>query len=108
MSSWHELHQRFVTRLASRVVEMRDVLGRAASADVEALMHRFHSLAGIGGTYGYPEITRFALRGEQICAAAVEADRSLTAAEAHEAGECITAIADADVMAIEPSGAQQR
>lgn len=27
----------------------------------------FHNLAGIGGTYGFPEVTRIARRAERLC-----------------------------------------
>lgn len=58
------LQQKFAENYVRRMSEAADL---AAAADFDALHRAFHSLAGIGGTYGHPEITRLARRGEAFC-----------------------------------------
>ena len=41
----------------------------------------FHSLAGIGGTYGFPQITDISRRCEQLCDIAIAETRPLTPLE---------------------------
>lgn len=65
------LRERFATGLSSRVTQMReciDAVTQRQDPATEATLERlFHSLAGIGGTYGYPEITFLAKAGEDAC-----------------------------------------
>ncbi len=60
------LVQRFWARFDDRVRELERL---ARAGDVPALELAFHSIAGIGGTYGFPEITRVARDAEERCAA---------------------------------------
>jgi HPt (histidine-containing phosphotransfer) domain-containing protein len=57
------LRDRFLTGLERRVGELTAAL---AANDVETLTRQFHSLAGIGGTYGFPEVTELARRAETL------------------------------------------
>lgn len=64
------LQERFRTRLVGRVEELERLIDAMAAGDPAArdqLTLGFHSLAGIGGTYGYPDISSFARRGETLC-----------------------------------------
>ena len=56
------LKERFTAGLERRVTEMLDLASRRNFASLQL---PFHSLVGIGGTYGYPEVTRIARDGEQ-------------------------------------------
>jgi HPt (histidine-containing phosphotransfer) domain-containing protein len=67
-AGWEALRALFVTRLHDRIGVMRETLtrieeGQEASSD---LQRQFHSLAGIGGTFGYPALTDLAREGEGI------------------------------------------
>ena len=62
-----------------RLAEMTAALEGAA--DPEALMPMFHSLAGIAGTYGFPQITDISRSCEQLCVMAIEKARQLTPPE---------------------------
>lgn len=61
------LRARFAISFAKRLADLHDVVHRG---DLTAAERAFHSLAGIGGTYGFPMVTTLARRGEQHCAAA--------------------------------------
>ena len=63
------LQQRFFAGLERRVAELRTLLDRNAAedADLEILTRAFHSLAGIGGTYGFPQVTALAREAEHFC-----------------------------------------
>jgi HPt (histidine-containing phosphotransfer) domain-containing protein len=55
------LRQKFLAGLVRRTDEL-DLL--IAANDGEAIYRAFHSLAGIGGTYGYANVTALAREGE--------------------------------------------
>jgi HPt (histidine-containing phosphotransfer) domain-containing protein len=67
---WTMLHAHFEKRLIERTAMMRATLEtlEAAEGDLTRfeLERQFHSLAGIAGTYGYPDITDIARRGELL------------------------------------------
>lgn len=72
--TFQHLQQRFIAGLDRRLAHLngclaalRDVHAVEKSITVEEMMRGFHSLAGIGGTYGYPSITNVARRGEITC-----------------------------------------
>lgn len=73
--SFQMLQERFVTGLERRVAQLDDCLntfrqcagGAVSESILDAMMRGFHSLAGIGGTYGFDEITDLARRGELLC-----------------------------------------
>ena len=56
------LMQRFFARFDQRLIELTRL---AHASDEDALALAFHSLAGIGGTYGFQEITIVARAAEQ-------------------------------------------
>jgi HPt (histidine-containing phosphotransfer) domain-containing protein len=61
------LRTRFLSGFQRRVDELHILL---ASDDLRAAERAFHSLAGIGGTYGFPLVTTLARRAEHHCATA--------------------------------------
>jgi chemotaxis protein histidine kinase CheA len=75
---WTMLRAHFEKRLAERVVVMEATLTDLEGSNSEdaraALERQFHSLAGIAGTYGYPEITDTARDGELRAALATVAE----------------------------------
>ena len=74
-----ELQRRFLDKLEQRLADMTVELDR--SADAGTLMHMFHSLAGIGGTYGFPRVSEISRRCEELCAAALEQKRAVQSKE---------------------------
>jgi hypothetical protein len=65
------LREKFLGNLPRRVAAMRATIDGAGE---EPLDRQFHSLAGIGGTYGFHEITHLAKAGEAACAAGRHTD----------------------------------
>jgi len=59
------LAERFAAGFERRLCELARL---ADAADAEGLRLAFHSLAGIGGTYGRHDITELAREGEVHCA----------------------------------------
>ncbi len=60
---------KFLERLNERLRRIEDGVTAAvnqAGEPLDVLMREFHSMAGIGGTYGFPEVTRLALEGEAL------------------------------------------
>ncbi len=55
------LRQKFLDGLVRRSDTIAALIG---TGDADALYRAFHSLAGIGGTYGYPHVTALAREGE--------------------------------------------
>jgi chemotaxis protein histidine kinase CheA len=74
-----ELQRRFLDKLEQRLADMAAELDR--SADADALMRMFHSLAGIGGTYGFPHVSEISRRCEELCATAMEQKRAIQSKE---------------------------
>ena len=76
---------RFLERLDQRLQHLDSVLRTLPDTPgdaIETVMRDFHSLAGIGGTYGFPEVTRLAREGELLIRAVMEQRRNVRAAEA--------------------------
>jgi two-component system alkaline phosphatase synthesis response regulator PhoP len=48
---------------------------------IESVVREFHSLAGIAGTYNFPEVSRLARRGEQLLECVVSEGRTARAAD---------------------------
>ena len=71
-----ELQQRFLAGLDRRLGELTAAL--EAMGDAESLMRKFHSLAGIAGTYGYHRVTDVSRECELACVTAMEEIRALT------------------------------
>ena len=85
-----ELKHRFLAGLERRLAELRDLLDGGAAP--EMLMLKFHSLAGIGGTYGFDRITDLSRQSEQLCATVVDEKRALRGNELEELANGIMAI----------------
>ena len=60
------LRAKFTVSLHRRVGELQEMLDRN---DLDSAERAFHSLAGIGGTYGFPEVTNLARMAELLCPA---------------------------------------
>jgi HPt (histidine-containing phosphotransfer) domain-containing protein len=86
-----QLQQRFLSALERRLADMTAMLH--GNGDAEALMRTFHSLAGIGGTYGFPRITEISLHCEALCTTLMEQGRAMTTAERQSLRSAIAAIA---------------
>ena len=76
---FQELQQRFLVGLNRRVTDLTTTL--SVSADPEPLMQMFHSLTGIGGTYGFPRISEISRSCEALCVVCIEEHRAIRAAE---------------------------
>lgn len=73
------LQDRFRAGMERRLAEVDEaVFDEARLHEVESV---FHSIAGIGGTYGHPVVSTIASAVEQICAEAVRHGRALSDAE---------------------------
>lgn len=59
---------RFLVALHCRILKLDDLMTAAstgATEPIEALVLAFHSLSGIGGTYGYPDVSHVASGAEE-------------------------------------------
>lgn len=63
------LRERFVSGLGRRIPDLIELLDSLEidSTTVDPVMRAFHSLAGIGGTYGFPDVTTLARQAEVRC-----------------------------------------
>lgn len=91
------LRQRFVAGLERRTRELGGLveLLSIVQDDPETTSHAmraFHSLAGIGGTYGYGEITAIARSAETTCVRALEEGTSLDPREVAQLIGAVSAI----------------
>ena len=80
-----EVRKMFVASAKNRLAEMRSVLERLTPSSLEPtalreLQAHFHSLAGTGGTYGFPKLTTLSRIGERECQAIIE-EQSFPGAE---------------------------
>lgn len=69
--------ERFLPALHGRIQKLDDLVAGAssgASEPLEALVLAFHSLSGIGGTYGYPAVSRVASAAEDAARLLIESD----------------------------------
>lgn len=76
---------RFLQRLDERLKSLDAALRALPDTHgelAESVMRDFHSLAGIGGTYGFPEVSRLAREGELLIRAAIEQRRTVRETEA--------------------------
>jgi hypothetical protein len=78
-SRLQELQQRFLSGLDVRLGNITATL--EGFADPGSLRLMFHSLAGIGGTYGFPRITELSRFAETLCAGVVDERREITSNE---------------------------
>jgi chemotaxis protein histidine kinase CheA len=82
-----ELRRRFLTGLERRSSDLTAML--RGSADPESLMRMFHSLAGIGGTYGFHQVTDISRLSEALCQNAMAEQRAITVTEKQELADAI-------------------
>jgi chemotaxis protein histidine kinase CheA len=82
-----ELQQRFLVGLDRRLADLTMALDGAVDSD--ALMRMFHSLAGIGGTYGFPQITSISRSCETLCNVVIEERRNVASEERRYLREAI-------------------
>ena len=75
---------RFLARLDERLRRIDvalEIIDSLTGEPVEDLMREFHSMAGIGGTYGFPEVTSLAREGEGLLGQVLFEKRSLLPSE---------------------------
>ncbi len=80
------LKKKFVTRLAVRLEDLDVKLESVAKEPedttvLDEVMRGFHSLAGIGGTYGFPAISDRARRAEHVCTSVLRERRAIASVE---------------------------
>ncbi len=65
------LREEFRANTRERLAEMNDLVATIDEAldleRVRVLERHFHGLAGLGGTYGYANVTALSREGEDIC-----------------------------------------
>jgi diguanylate cyclase (GGDEF)-like protein len=81
-----ELRTQFVRRSQARIEVATRILGllRETPEDrehLQDLMRFFHSLAGVGTSFGFPQVTALAKEGELECLAILHGESSLSATE---------------------------
>jgi hypothetical protein len=77
-AAWAALEVLFVRRLGERIMMLHASLARLEAEETDAyafLAWQFHSLAGIGGTFGHHGLTDIALDGEEACHAGAPPNR---------------------------------
>lgn len=79
-TAYKELKERYLNQSRSRLIEIGATLKRLkAEPDdaqaVDSVMRHFHWLAGSGGIYGFPEITRVGKEAEALCDAVLKKGR---------------------------------
>jgi chemotaxis protein histidine kinase CheA len=89
-----ELVQRFREKARERLEEMAaltDVISRHAPfpGSLERLARHFHTLAGLGATYGYPEVSRLGDEGEALLSPIVRDGRGVEAGELAKVRELV-------------------
>jgi len=85
----------FLVRLEQRLIALNAALAEIVGGSREMLENasrEFHSLAGIGGTYGFPEVTVLARRGEDLLQLPLSEDRPVLPTEAATAQLLVTQI----------------
>src|SRR5579864_8384973 len=92
------LYAEYAREAAAEVGHLILLLGRLerepADRDVlEQLMHRFHSIAGSGGTFGVPALSAIGSEAEGLAMRALAAAAPLTAADRQHLAALATAIA---------------
>jgi chemotaxis protein histidine kinase CheA len=88
-----ELQERFLAGLDRRLAEIASAL--AGAYDLESLMRKFHSLAGIAGTYGFHRITDISRECEEFCVTAMSHARGLTAEDVTRLQRSVEAMREA-------------
>ena len=86
----------YFATLPERLGEVRALWSRAGQGDtgaLEAFGQRVHQLAGNGGSFGFPKISRAAATMDAVVGSAARERRGLSASEA-EVGHELGALAD--------------
>lgn len=91
------LREYFTARLPERMTEMDSAFRAARDAgftgDALRTFHRLaHSLAGAGGTFGFPRVSEAARDLERLLNTLLKRETPPDEAEAHEIGERLAAI----------------
>ncbi len=94
------LQRRFRERLPVRLHEIEIRLNRLEECPADhgvllEIMRGFHSLAGIGGTYGCHDLTARARVSELICLDVLEGGRTVSAADVAILREAVLSLATA-------------
>ena len=111
-TTFEVLQDRFVAGLDRRLTHLRGCLEtlRTSAGDtvtlatLDDMMRGFHSLAGIGGTYGFPVITDVARLGEVACQSL---DAPITAKDVVALGDVLDSLAMAASSAAAASSRRQ-
>jgi chemotaxis protein histidine kinase CheA len=81
---------RFLAGLNRRVAELTGHAARLEQRDhLDAAMRLFHSITGMAGTFGFPDLTTISRRAEVTCARALAAGAPLTEPECNVVVETI-------------------
>ncbi len=81
--TFKELKSQYMLRSVERLDQIDDLLERIAKAPSDSslirdLMRQFHWLAGSGGIYGFPQITKLGTHGEGLCENLLQNNRPIT------------------------------
>lgn len=81
--TFKELKNQYLTRSAERLDQIRDLLNSLAKSPSDLgllrdLMRQFHWLAGSGGIYGFPQITKLGTHGEEFCEQLLRTNKPVT------------------------------
>jgi chemotaxis protein histidine kinase CheA len=84
---------RFIDGLGRRHDELDGLLDVVAAANdrdlADTVRRGFHSIAGIGGTCGFPELTEIASEGETVCDIVLASGTPFTPTVVASARHCI-------------------
>jgi HPt (histidine-containing phosphotransfer) domain-containing protein len=76
--SIEHLQERFRSGMERRLATIDEALVESRFEEIERM---FHSIAGIGGTYGHPAVSEIASAAEELCGEALRAGRVLSEIE---------------------------
>jgi chemotaxis protein histidine kinase CheA len=92
------LRRDYLAEAGQRVAELQDLHARLAGGErgaLDGLRRAFHRLAGSGGSYGFPEVSRVSREGEHLAHQVEGTEAGLGAAELKALGDCIDGVAAA-------------
>lgn len=99
------LREEYLAESPRRIAELWSALERVQNGDpagLDQLRTLTHRLAGSGGGYGFPEISRTAQHADILCRAAMEAGTMPAGAEFARLRELVRGVADALASAQQP------
>lgn len=81
--TFEELKRQYLARSSERLEQINDLLNSLAKSPSDMtllrdLMRQFHWLAGSGGIYGLPQITKLGTHGEEYCEQLLRENKALT------------------------------